>query len=190
MLLPRAGVQPCLVAPHGLGCVCALLDDGRVCVLTAPAPSRPPVLLQQLRFATDSPAVAIACSADGALLAVASRTALSLYTLAASEHHVGVTLQPAVKANLRWRVDLHSLTQGLDVASLAPGAIASAAYGVCAVGSGMGCHVLSNSPDAQGERQLLHPGLVVCGALLPVTDLRRPVSGACTHGPFFLCGEP
>ena len=54
-----------LVAPRRLHFLCTLLEDGNVGILSSPSTSRPPVLVQLLRFA-DAPAEAIACSADGA----------------------------------------------------------------------------------------------------------------------------
>eukprot|EP00966_Prymnesium_polylepis_P219377 5075664-Prymnesium_polylepis.1 len=184
MFAPQPGVQPCLAAPRRLSYLCVLLEDGSVAILSPPSPPpspSPPTQLQLLRFAVDAPAEAIACSADGLLLAVASGSSLSLYAMAAAE----ATAPP--RANLRWRVDLHALPRGLDVASLTPEALAPAAYGMCAVASSMGVHLLSNSPEVSTERRLLHPGLVVCSkpphALSPCTLLMHAVHARLGRAP-------
>lgn len=112
----------------------------------------------------------------GSLLAVASRVLLNLYSLTPSElprtsfsadtsQDVGV---PSVRANLRWRTDLCAHTRALDVTSLSPGAVAPAAHGVCAVGSGMGLKLLSSSPDTQQA----HPSAAPSKAMLALVCIQ------------------
>ena len=94
-------------------CVC-LLQGGAVSILSPPVPpTQSPAPVQQLRLA--DPVEAIACSTDGAFLAVASRTELRVYAVA--EGAPGSDGDP--RAHLRWRAPLHAHVRGLAISGSA-----------------------------------------------------------------------
>ena len=93
-------------------CVC-LLQGGAVSILSPPVPpTQSPAPVQQLRLA--DPVEAIACSTDGAFLAVASRTELRVYAVAE-----GAPGSDGPRAHLRWRAPLHAHVRGLAISGSA-----------------------------------------------------------------------
>ena len=109
-------------------------------------------------------------------MAVASRVLLSLYALAPADASTGES-EPTMRASLRWRVSLCAHTRGLDVASLAPGAVPAATHGVCAIASAMGLKVLSSAHDGtQVRRPLAQPFMILCCPPCPLVPLRPATS--------------
>ena len=163
-------------------CVC-LLQDGAVSILSPPVPPmQSPAPVQQLRLS--DPVEAIACSADGAFLAVASRTELRVYAVA--EGASASDGDP--RAHLRWRAPLNAHVRGLAISGSAALPI------VVAVGGAPGLRLLvggggndSGSGECGGEdsavghgeggggaaatlehRGVMHAGRAVCGCPAPV----------------------
>ena len=164
-------------------CVC-LLQDGAVSILSPPVPpTQSPAPVQQLRLS--DPVEAIACSTDGAFLAVASRTELRVYAVA--EGASASDGEP--RAHLRWRAPLNAHVRGLAISGSA--ALPSV---VVAVGGAPGLRLLvggggsdSGSGECGGEdsavghgeggggaaatlehRGVMHTGRAVCGCPAPV----------------------
>ena len=167
-------------------CVC-LLQDGAVSILSPPVPPmQSPAPVQQLRLS--DPVEAIACSTDGAFLAVASRTELRVYAVA--EGASASDGDP--RAHLRWRAPLNAHVRGLAISGSA--ALPSV---VVAVGGAPGLRLLvggggndSGSGECGGEdsavghgeggeggggaaatlehRGVMHAGRAVCGCPAPV----------------------
>ena len=163
-------------------CVC-LLQDGAVSILSPPVPpTQSSAHVQQLRLA--DPVEAIACSTDGAFLAVASRTELRVYAVAEGAS----TSDGEPRAHLRWRAPLNAHVRGLAINGSA--ALPSV---VVAVGGAPGLRLLvggggndSGSGEGGGEdsavghgeggggaaatlahRGVLHAGRAVCGCPAP-----------------------
>jgi hypothetical protein len=91
---------------------------------------------------------AIACSADGALLAVATRSDVSFFVVVPAK----ASLQP----RLRGRVPLYCKPKGLDVTSLALGAGAASIQGVGAVVGAAGLTLLCTATDEGEETRASH----------------------------------
>ena len=141
-LLPRPGLVNACVAPRTthLRYVAVLLDDG----VALCAPSLDAGMTGFIHC--DAPDV-IACSADGALLCVATRRELRFYAVLTGANDDGLV---APAARLRGRPQpLHSLPRpcGLDVASLVPGAAPSSAHGVAAIVGGAGLTLTQTASD-------------------------------------------
>ena len=190
--LPRKSAAA--VAAHMLGCLASgrtnarcvcLLQDGAVSILSPPVPpAQSPVPVQQLRLA--DPAEAIACSTDGAFLAVASRTELHVYAVAEGAS----TGNASPRAQLCWRAPLNE-----HVRALAISGSAAASSIVVAVGGAPGLRLLvgggghavgggerdsedtaadSGAGGGEGggaaaalvERGVLHAGRAVCGCAI------------------------
>jgi len=165
MLSQPIGLSSTLAAPRGrLRFVCALTDDGSVVVL-APSATTPPQTLQRVRTPKDPCAPAaevIACSADGALFAVASRTSLS-YFVVVGDDGSAITTSPAsapatLRAHLRGQLPLHNCRPlGFDVTALGGG------RGAFAVGGANGLTLLCSATDAGHEsRVTMHAGSMLC----------------------------
>ena len=89
-----------------LRCVC-MLHDGAVSILSPPVPpAQSPAERQLLRL--DEPAEAIACSTDGALLAVASHVELCIYCV-----DEGLAIRRC------WSAPLHAHVRGLAISPAA-----------------------------------------------------------------------
>ena len=150
----NANSAPSRHAPQMLGCLASgrtnvrcvcLLQGGAVSILSPPVPpTQSPAPVQQLRLA--DPVEAIACSTDGAFLAVASRTELRVYAVA--EGAPGSDGHP--HAHLRWRAPLHAHVRGLAISGSA--ALPSV---VVAVGGAPGLRLLvggGGNGSGMGER--------------------------------------
>ena len=128
-----------------------LLEDGiALCCAPVPRSRTPPDVAGVLRMC--SPEV-IACSADGSLLAVASRTELNLYVV---DLELAAEGRERPAARLRGRSRLNSWSKGLDVASLVRGAGPASAHGVAAVVSAAGLALISTATDNGVEAQTKH----------------------------------
>ena len=178
-------------------CVC-LLQGGAVSILSPPVPpTQSPAPVQQLRLA--DPVEAIACSTDGAFLAVASRTELRVYAVA--EGAPGSDCDP--RAHLRWRAPLHAHVRGLAISgSVALPSVVVAVGGAPGLrllvggggnGSGIGERGGEDSAVGHGEggsgataalalrASMLHAGRAVCRCLS--TPLRCPAPSGLDEPP-------
>lgn len=164
MLAPPVGLSSTLAAPRGrLRFVCALTDDGSVVVL-APSATTPPQTLQRVRTPKGPCAPAaevIACSADGALFAVASRTSLSYFVVVGDDGSAVISAASApatLRAHLRGQLPLHNCRPlGFDLTSLGGG------RGAFAVGGANGLTLLCSATDAGHEsRVTMHVGSMLC----------------------------
>ena len=115
---PALGLQPCL-AGRADGALAALLDDGTVAILSIDGATADHA---RGRPARGGGAQAVACSADGALLAVASASALGVYELVADG-------AGRWRARLRWRAQLRAHARALALASSASAGVAVAVGG-------------------------------------------------------------
>ena len=164
MMAPPVGLSSTLAAPRGrLRFVCALTDDGSVVVL-APSATTPPQTLQRVRTPKGPCAPAaevIACSADGALFAVASRTSLSYFVVVGDDGSAAISAASApatLRAHLRGQLPLHNCRPlGFDLTSLGGG------RGAFAVGGANGLTLLCSATDAGHEsRVTMHVGSMLC----------------------------
>ena len=149
-----------------LRCVC-MLHDGAVSILSPPVPpAQSPAERQLLRL--DEPAEAIACSTDGALLAVASHVGLCVYCV-----DEGLAIRRC------WSAPLHAHVRGLAISPAAASGVVVAVAGAPGLSllDGEGASgSASGKRDAADEgggaalvrRRVLHAGHLVCGCALPL----------------------
>ena len=187
-LLPCCGVQQCAAAPRPISFIALLLDDGTVALLSPPDPvtGESPAVVGTIRFPPDAPPFNIACSPDGALLAVASKKTLSLYVIGAESSDAPASprdgrqsrpSQVSMQAHMRWRSRLTGKTMGLDVATLVADPMGASTHGVAAVASWSGLTVLCTSDDSGKEaRNTAHLGcpMGACGPRSPSRGKRSP----------------
>ena len=151
---PAVGLQPCL-AGRADGALAALLDDGTVAILSIDGDGATTHEVVRLE---GGGAQAVACSADGALLAVASATALGVYELVGDG-------AGRWRARLRWRAQLRAHARALALASSASAGVAVAvggAPGLLLFGDAAAAAAAPTaSAGEQREGVLLHRGAVV-----------------------------
>ena len=151
---PALGLQPCL-AGRADGALAALLDDGTVAILSIDGDGATTHEVVRLE---GGGAQAVACSADGALLAVASASALGVYELVADG-------AGRWRARLRWRAQLRAHARALALASSASAGVAVAvggAPGLLLFGDAAAAAAAPTaSAGEQREGVLLHRGAVV-----------------------------
>ena len=157
---PALGLQPCL-AGRADGALAALLDDGTVAILSIDGEAATTHEVVRLE---GGGAQAVACSADGALLAVASASALGVYELVADG-------AGRWRARLRWRAQLRAHARALALASSASAGVAVAvggAPGLLLFGDAAAAAAAAPTTSAGEQREgvLLHRGaVVVCCSL-------------------------
>ena len=198
-LAPRCGLQPVVCAPRRIAFVALLLEDGCVALLAPPArgSGEAPAVAGNLHFPEDAPAEAVACTPDGTMLVVASRTSLSFFVVSAltgdggalGDHERG---RPAgLQAQLRWRQVLHCRPAGVGAASLVTGGMAQATRAIVAVVGANGL-TLHDSGEADvaprsAPRRTLHLGVSLCACRF--TDDHAKLALAALDGRLFVRGR-